>query len=400
MVKLGAASSRLGRFPTNSGSDRAREDTELEVAVTIGLDEVKQRLRGFAAGQAAGESPLYEHLSAQAAEDDDVASLLLAAPADNAQPVLLLAAAHRLIQADPIHPLSRYYPSLGGFDGVDNGTWPTFREFLLERTEKVRALVSVRHTETNEVGRASGLYPAVAMAAKEAGGKVGLLEAGCSAGLLLGLDRFGYRYQCDGGEQIVAGPAKAPVGLRCALELGEGATLPKVPKKLAVAARVGLDAAPVDASDEDELAWLEACVWADQLDRIRLLRTAAAVQRKDPPELIAGDVVDDLEAAASRVPDELPLVVLTCRVLSHVEEERRADFVAVLAKLAADRPLWWVSDEPYEAALSYVLPGRDELAFWGDAQACTLGLTKWRDGAPQARALARTSRYGHRMTWL
>lgn len=360
------------------------------------LDEIKRELRAFAAGQAAGVSPLYEHLAERAAGDDEVAGLL--APA--AEPALLLAAAHRLVQADPVHPLSRYYPSLGGFDGVDSGTWPTFREFLLERADRVRELIRTRRIETNEVGRAAGLYPAVAKAAKESGGKIGLLEVGCAAGLLLGLDRFGYRYQCDGGEQLVAGPAKAPVGLHCALSLGEGAVTPRPAKKISVGVKVGLDTAPIDVSDEDELAWLEACVWADQLDRIRLLRTAAAAQRKAPPELVAGDAVDDIAAAAARVPEELPLVVITCRFLAHVPEERRGEFVSQLAKLAATRPLWWVSDEPYEVALSYVLPGRDEPASRGGAGRCTLGLVQWNEGVPEGVALARTSRYGHRMTWL
>ncbi|WP_236795840.1 DUF2332 domain-containing protein [Amycolatopsis sp. GM8] len=364
--------------------------------MSVALDEVKQRLREFAAGQAAGVSPLYEHLATKAAEDDEVAGLLTEAT-DGA--ALLLAAAHRLVQADPIHPLSRYYPSLGGFDGVDSATWPVFREFLVERADKVRAIVSTRHAETNEVGRAAALYPAVAMAAKQAGGKVALLEVGCSGGLLLGLDTFGYRYQCDGGEQLLAGPAKAAVGLHCALGLEPGAVLPKLPKKVSVGAKVGLDRAPVDVSDEDELAWLEACVWADQLDRIRLLRAAAAAQRKSAPELVTGDAVDDLAAAAARTGD-LPLVVLTSRVLAHLAEERRAEFVEGVAKLAASRPVWWVSDEPYEAGLSYLLPGRPELNFFDGTGLCTLGLVSWRHGAAEAWALAQTSRHGNRMTWL
>lgn len=359
------------------------------------LEEVKQGLQSFAAG-AAGLSPLYEHLAERAADDDEMAGLL--APGDD--PALLFAAAHRLIQADPIHPLSRYYPSLGGFDGVDGSTWSTFREFLLGRADRARELISAREITTNEVGRATGLYPAVAMAAKQAGGRIALLEVGCGAGLLLGLDRFGYRYQCDGGEQIVAGPAKAAVGLHCALDLGSGAALPKLPKKIAASTKLGLDRAPVDASDEEELAWLEACVWADQLDRIRLLRTAAAAQRKDPPELVTGDAVDDLAAVAARIPEDVPLVVVTCRLLAHVEARQQADFVSELAKLAAARPLWWVGDEPYEVALSHVLPGHDELAFRGAAGACTLGLVRWHDGIADAVALAHTSRYGHRMTWL
>lgn len=367
--------------------------------MTVGLDELKRRLESFAREQAAGVSPLYEHLAARAAEDDDVAGLLLAAPDESADAPLLLAAAHRLVQADPVHPLSRYYPSLGGFDGVDGETWPVFREFLLGRADRVREIVAKRRIVTNEVGRAAGVYPAVAAAAKQAGGKVVLVEVGCAAGLLLGLDRFGYRYHCDGGEQLTAGPAKAAVGLHCALDLAPGAVLPKVPKKLAATAKVGLDTEPVDLSDEDELAWMEACVWADQLDRIRQLRAAAAAQRKDPPRLVRGDAVDDLAAAAEQAGDG-PLVVLTVRLLGHLPAPRRREFVDALAGLAGSRPLWWISDEPYEAGLAHVLPGREDLNFSDGDGRCTLGFVTWNDGAVQAHALARTSRYGHRMTWL
>lgn len=363
------------------------------------LDAVRRRLRRFAAHEAAGHSPLYEHLAAKAAEDDDVAALLTAASGNDAHATLLLAAAHRLIQADPIHPLSRYYPSLGGSDGVDADTWPLFRSFLLERADRVRELVRSRFTQTNEVGRAAVLYPAVAAVAKRAGGPVGLLEVGCSAGLLLGMDKFSYQYQCDGGEQLAAGPAKAAVGLHCALSLGEGATLPKVPKKLAVGARVGLDRSPVDASDEDELAWLEACVWADQPERVRLLRTAAAAQRKYPPDLVKGDAVADLDSAARRVPAELPLVVYTSHVLGYLPEQQRADFVDALRALAAERPLWWVTAEGYEGALQQVLPGREELSYGLTGQV-SLGVVRWDGPVARAEVLALASTHGQRMTWL
>jgi hypothetical protein len=364
----------------------------------IGLEEIKARLRVFAEKEAGGSSPLYEHLAGNAAEDDDVAGLLTAARDGEARGTLLMAAAHRLVQADPIHPLSRYYPSLGGFDGVDSETWPLFREFILSRAAKAREIIAGRYTQTNEVRRAALLYPAVSIAAKEAGGRIALLEVGCSAGLLLGLDKYSYRYQCDGGEQLTAGPAKTAVGLHCALDLAPGAVLPKLLKKLTITARAGLDRAPVDVRDEEELAWLEACVWADQPDRIRLLRTAAAAQRKYAPELITGDAVDDLTAAAATLPDDVPLVVLTSHVLAYLGA-RRADFVTALKNLAGERPLWWVSEEAYEAGLAYVLPDRDDLS-GGETAECALGLVRWHKGEPQARALARTAPHGHRMTWL
>jgi hypothetical protein len=365
------------------------------------LDEVRERLRIFADQEAADESPLYEHLARAAAEDDDVAGLLATVDPADARVTLLLAAVHRLVLADPVCDLAHYYPSVGGEYGVDAATWPTFREFALGRAEKVRALLRSRVTQTNEVRRAALLYPAMAMVAKQAGGPLGLLEVGTSAGLLLGLDRYGYRYQAEGGEQITAGPAKAPLVLTSVLGLAAGAKKPPLPRKLAVAARVGLDRNPVDLTDEAELAWLEACVWPDQPERVRLLNLAATAQAKQPPDLVEGDAVDDLAATAARVPADLPLVVFNSHVLPYLDAARRAEFVAALAALAAERPLWWISQEAYEAGLDLVLPDRSDLRHVeGTKPRATLAVTRWKSGKPEAVALARTTFHGERLEWL
>ncbi|QFZ16800.1 DUF2332 domain-containing protein [Saccharothrix syringae] len=357
------------------------------------LDLVRQRLASFAQREAHGVSPLYEHLASRAAGDDEVAGLLTAAPERFAHPTLLLAAAHRLVQAEPFHRLSDYYPSLGGSCGPDERTWPLFREFVLERADKVRDLVSRRTTQTNEVRRAALLYPALA----QVKGPVGLLEVGCSAGLLLNLDRYGYRYQTQQAGQLAAGPAKASVGLHCALELAPGAELPKIPKSVRVEARVGLDRAPADLTDEDTYAWLEACVWADQPERLRLFGAAAAAQRKSPPEFVTGDAVADLGRAAARVPEPLPLVVITSSTLAYLSGE---EFTRALAGLG--RPVWWVSHEGYAEGLAHVLPGRDDLLPGPDEPAFgVLGLAHFADGAlRRARALARTALHGQRLVWL
>ncbi len=369
--------------------------------MTVTLDEIGQRLRRFAETEAAGVSPLYEHLALRAAEDDEVAGLLTAAQPGFEKATLLLAAVHRAVQAEPFHELVNYYPSMGGSYGLDGGTWPLWRAFVVERAEKIRALIAAHTTQTNEVRRAALLYPAVAIAARQARAPVGLLEVGCSAGLLLNLDRYAYRYQTEQSGQVVAGPSKTPLGLHCALELAPGASLPAIPKKLAVGARLGLDRAPVDLADEDAAAWLESCIWADQPERQRLFSTAAALQRKDPPELVRGDAVADLAATAARVPLDAPLVVLTSNALTYLPEENRAAFVAALAALAVERPLWWVSHEVYPAALAHVLPGRDDLVpAPGSPGFGVLGLTTWESGRPEAVALARTAMHGERMAWL
>lgn len=365
------------------------------------LEEIRRRLRWFADEHAATISPLYSHLAGHAADDDEVAGLLTAADAVAAHPTLLLAAVQRVLQAEPFHELTNYYPSLGGSYGPDGGTWPLFRAFVLERADRVRALIADHVTQTNEARRAALLYPAVTLAAKQAGKPVGLLEVGTSAGLLLGMDTFAYRYQTEQAGQLAAGPARSPVGLHCALALAPGASLPPIPKKLATAAKIGMDSNPIDLADEEQYAWLEACIWPDQPERLRLFGAAAAAQRKSPPELVRGDAVADLPAVASRIPAEVPLVVLTSNVLWLLTEDRRREFVNTLATLAADRPLWWVSQEGYRGGLEMLLPNRDDLhPAEGEPTFAVLGMVRWSDGRPSATALARTAFHGERMEWL
>jgi hypothetical protein len=345
-----------------------------------------RRLRTFAEGDAAELSPLYQSLAASAAEDPEVASLL-----GDRDPELLFAAAHRLLAAEPIHPLSAYYQTLGGASGPDDRSWPMFREFVLERADRVRGLVAERVPRVDDVRKAALVYPAVALAAKQARTPVGLLAVGSCAGMLLLLDKFGYRYQTASAGQVVVGPVKAPLGLHCVL----GGEPPALPKKVAVKAKVGLDRAPVDTDDLDEFAWLEACVWADQPERVRWLGVAAPMLGKERPELVTGDPVDDLATAAVHVPEELPLVVVNSGLALG---DRWPAYVAALAGLAASRPLWWVSDEPYGHGLDQLLPDRGDLT--GEPGGGVLALVRWSGGRADARALARTGRHGQRLEWL
>ncbi|MFD4638497.1 DUF2332 domain-containing protein [Lentzea sp. NPDC058436] len=305
------------------------------------LDLAQQRLRAFAE-EASAISPLYEHLASRAAGDPEVAGLLTAAGEDDATGELLLAAAHRLVQAEPFHQLSNYYPSLGGTNGADESTWPLFRDFLLQRADRVRALVGTHVVQSNEVRRAALLYPAVAAAAKQAGAPIGLVEVATTAGLLLGLDQYSYRYQTAEAGQIAAGPTKAALGLHCALELAPGAVLPKLPKTVKVAAKAGIGVAPADLADEDAYAWLEACVWADQPERLRLFGVASGVLRKNPPRLVTGDPVADLAKAVESI--EAPLVVIT--------SGSGLDLVPALSALG--RPVWWAAHEAGELRLVHI----------------------------------------------
>ncbi|WHT18542.1 DUF2332 domain-containing protein [Crossiella sp. CA-258035] len=354
-----------------------------------------ERLREFAAAQAAA-SPLYECLSAGAAGDAEVSALV-----GDASPELFLAAAQRVLFREPWHPLTRYYSSLGGADGPDGELWPLFRAFVLERAEAIRPLLAERSVREELVRPAALLYPGLAVVAKEAGkAPIGLLEAGAGAGFRLVPDRYGFRYAvAGGGPDISRGKKTARLVLDC--QVTEAAAKPadgfgKQAKLPAIAARIGLDADPVDVADEDELTWLEACVWPDQPRRLRLLRLAADEVVAAKPPLRRADPVTGLADAAARIPAEHPLVVTSCGLLDGRPAEFAAAWLDALRTLASHRPLWWVSQEGYQA-----FPGepRDGAAHLAEADR-VLSVINWTGGEVRVRRLATADRLTRGLTWL
>lgn len=163
-----------------------------------------------------------------------------------------------------------------------------------------------------------------------------LLDAGASAGLNLHLDR----YLLDYGDAGTTGPTGAPVRITCDLT-GPAPIAPEAPE---VVARVGLDRAPVDLADGDEVRWLLACVWPDTG---RLPRTRAAIElaRRQPVPVVRGDVATDLPAAAALLPADAALAVTTSWVMAYVPPDDHRRVVDALAGLSTRRPVAWISAE-------------------------------------------------------
>ena len=357
------------------------------------LDVVSQRLAQFATTYP--HLPLYSRLAAAAAADPDVAALLTAARPGQARPVLLLAALHDLVLRSPAVPAARWYTSVGGRSpdpGAGDDPWPDVRTTLLDHADELRAVIATRSTQTNEVNRA--VYVAVllmAAAADVAGTPVALVELGCSAGLLLGLDRYhiGIGAPAPAGSAVggscVLGSPSSPVHCQGSLRAGSAAFgvaagLPTIVE------RVGLDRAPVALSDADEVRWLEACLWPDQPERLARFRAAVSLLRPDPPLVVAGDMVDDVGsvahsaravAAAGVGSPDVHLVVMSAWALTYVRRDRRPLIASALAELAADgRPVSWITAEPPGAVPGVEPPGQE-----GET---VLALRRWRVAAELA----------------
>jgi len=110
--------------------------------------------------------------------------------------------------------------------------------------------------------------------------------------------------------------------------------------------RVGLDLAPLDATSDDDLLLLKACVWVGQDDRLQQIDRAASALRADPPRLVRGNYVELLpELLSNRREGALTLVFQTASLFYLTGDERRA-LRRVLEDAGRDAPLGWVSTVP------------------------------------------------------
>jgi hypothetical protein len=262
-----------------------------------------------------------------------------------------------------------------------------FRDLCLSQRAQVSQILATRHTQTNEPGRAALLAPGLATAADLMGEPIGLLDAGCSAGLNLLIDRYRLEYGAAGS----LGPAASPVTITCDLR-GSQAPL-RLP---AIAARLGLDRSPVDITRADDARWLLACVWPDTG---RLARTAAAMDlgRRHPPPMMPGDMVADLDAALDTFGPGLPVVVVTTSAYWYLNVGQRQAFLAVLERRARRQPLAWLSVDT--AGVIDLIPVPPAISDAGPS-ASVMGLVTFGSGPPAGRALALCHAHGAWMEWV
>ncbi|SEP36031.1 hypothetical protein SAMN02990966_05349 [Rhodospirillales bacterium URHD0017] len=281
-----------------------------------GLDEplarLAERYRRFAADEAHGVSPHYERLAEDIAASADVLRFLIELPPPRRQPNLLLGAA-TLIAGRP--------PDIA-----------SLTEMVARRADALRAVMLARTTQTNEPARCAVLLPLLAALPQP----LALIEVGASAGLCLLPDRYGYDW---GSAHLPPTSADAPV-FRCTVT--GPAPLPTAQPR--VVWRAGLDLNPLDVASDEDMAWLEALIWPEQDERRRNLRAALAVARRDPPRVVRGDLLKDLEPLMAEAPAEATLVVFHTAVLAYVTPpEVRQRFVDTVR---ASRAVWISNETP------------------------------------------------------
>jgi hypothetical protein len=347
------------------------------------IDVLAERFRNFATTSTATRAPLYSQLSASVAEDTDLLRLLQAAPEPQQIPVLLFAGVHFMLLEGHRSPLVEHYPNLS--TGTPSGDASTlFRSFALDHADELTGLISTRHTQTNEVGRCAQFVPPLGLLAAEVG-TLAHVDVGTSAGLNLLLPRYSYEYEPGG---TVGGPSA--VHLRCATR----GAVPVPAEMPAIAASIGLDLMPIDVLDDDEVRWLEACVWPDQADRFARLVAAIELARSAPPDVRQGDAVADLASVVREAGAHGHPVVTNSWVLNYLPDDVRASYVGELDRIGTEQDVSWIiAEAPAQT------PGLPVVTTDPPEEVTVVSLVRWRGGVRTSRRLATTHPHGYWLRW-
>jgi hypothetical protein len=332
----------------------------------------------FAELEARDVSPLYERLARYVATRSSLRRMLGAAPPRQRRATLFFAAVHDVV----LEQGDRYPP-----DG------PTLEAFCSANLRAIMERIATRRTQTNEVARSAQLVPALAIVAALAGRPPSILEVGASAGLNLRFDDYRYTYR-TADRAVDVGNGRALVHVEVAFE-GDSRVIPAALP--IVGERIGLDAHPVDVTDPGQRRWLRACVWADENDRDRRLLAAMEQARRDPPTVMRGDAVADIDRVAAQLPSEVPLVVAHQVLMGYLSNAARARFRRKVLRLGRRRRVYWLFAE--SPAAVQTLAGVAAPPWDGHIQH-TLVLMDLTSDPPQSTVLALADPHGGWLRWL
>jgi hypothetical protein len=353
--------------------------TQAGAARTDARSVVASRLRLQAVWCERLGSPLYRTLLDSAARDVEEAgpvwSLLEGHEQDPPGSMLalrLMGAVHRLVLEGRAPALALLYPSAGGrFDpGV---TWPVFRETVTEHLQSLHELVE-RPVQTNEAGRSAALVGGFLAVASETGLPLHLLEVGASAGLNLHWDRYFY----SAGRRSWGNPS-SPVRFVDPFVEGQ----PPLHVRALVSERQGCDSNPLDPSSEADRLTLASYVWADQSERLALLRAALELAARTPAQVEQADAVDWVESTLSRARPGRAAVLFHSIVMQYLDSDARERMRAAIAeagrRASSRAPLAWLRMER-------------------GAEEADVRLTVWPGG--RERLVARAGYHGPPVRWL
>lgn len=295
-------------------------------------DDLARLWRWFARHQFRGDSPIYERIATVVADDNDLLGLLQQSAPASHLPLMPLAASRFLLLEGLDHPLRDVYNARSD---ADPGS--LFADFCHRHRTELFSVLDTRRVQTNDCGRSALIGPALTWAAHQQQGPLHLIDVGTSAGLNLWCDRYRLEY----GPYGSTGPDDSPVRASCEVRSGDPPIADTLPE---LAARVGIDIAPVDLSDPRARSWLLACVWPDSGRAERVEASIRYAEHHVPP-VVEGHANSLLPSVLDNLPADATAVVMTTWAFGYFSISERDEFVEILRTASQHRRVIWLSAE-------------------------------------------------------
>jgi hypothetical protein len=218
--------------------------------------------------------------------------------------------------------------SVASWCGAPAVVGPKWRRWVVAHWPLIEDAARTRRTQTNEVGRCIPLLIGLDRIAAADPQPIALLELGAAAGLCLALDRYSYRF--DRHQTLGSGEP-----LLVTTTTGTGVAPTRIPD---IVWRRGVDLAPLDATDPEDVRWLEALLPPDRPERRARLLAAVSAAHDDPPLVVEGDALaalPELAAAARREAPDATLVIAALGTLVYLAPEERDGVVDTASALGA-----------------------------------------------------------------
>lgn len=280
------------------------------------------------------------------------------------RPLLLVATLHRLVRGGQAPRLATFYATVGGSyhrDRDRSALGAALTDLLAANPDVFAATLAAQRLQTNETSRGvAWLVPYAVLNARLRRPAI-VIELGCSGGLNLLADRYGWEFSLEGAPATLA--SARPVfrqALASTFNPGLRSRLDALPEtSRLITRRLGCDLAVPDLTTEDDLAALSACIWGDDRERLDRLRDAVeqliAQRRAGSIELSQADMLDYVEthlrAQLDAAPPSLVIMyntVVTCYVSAEQYARLRAGVTALFAALPQHRCAW-IEHEPLRA---------------------------------------------------
>lgn len=316
---------------------------------------LSDHFKAFAAKECKGSSNLYEHLSLQISDDEEL--LQIAAYSRHGQPVpnLFLGAVHYLLLKGANHELRQYYASIAENPRDPSASFPCFKDFCLRHTTDIISILQTKLVQTNEVRRCAYLYPCFCYIYEKTKKPLALIEIGTSAGLQLLWDQYGYSYHT--GE--IYGSAHSELHIRSEIRGERSPFLLK--HSPPVTLRIGIDLHVNDVKNAEDYLWLKSLIWPEHSERRMNLDRAVSCLKSRPPEFVEGNGVKLLTDIISRIPQESIVCIFHTHVANQFSAEDKKELIARIQQLGEQRNVFHLYNNMWDSHLhlDFYLDGKE-----------------------------------------